>query len=289
MRDCQGSACSYGSGTTWEGGKGRKYLLKAADLTKLNQKKKVIKVLDNLDVFIKARKADLKDVQKLLKDSWDYLMDGGGYAVKYATPDGMVYWVRTSDDFRVHINLMDEAGDTFQETLRAGKRVGDGGGLAEDAIKGGGSTKNTGKLMYDADGNYTGGRTKAELDALADDPAHMGSKRQVDIEKGIHEQKVGLGVEESGKIKGPITRDPSGKAEFFDADGQAWDVKSFNSYYKPKQGGFTLQSAMRSINKSLSEGEHVILDTTNLSSQHLSELLVELEKQNLMDKIILWP
>ena len=242
-----------------KGGKGRKYLLKAADLTKLNQKKKVIKVLDNLDVFIKARKADLKDVQKLLKDSWDYLMDGGGYAVKYATPDGMVYWVRTSDDFRVHINLMDEAGDTFQETLRAGKRVGDGGGLAEDAIKGGGSTKNTGKLMYDADGNYTGGRTKAELDALADDPAHMGSKRQVDIEKGIHEQKVGLGVEESGKIKGPITRDPSGKAEFFDADGQAWDVKSFNSYYKPKQGGFTLQSAMRSINKSLSEGEHVIL------------------------------
>ena len=93
-------------------------------------------MLDNLDVFIKARKADLKDVQKLLKDSWDYLMDGGGYAVKYATPDGMVYWVRTSDDFRVHINLMDEAGDTFQETLRAGKRVGDGGGLAEGAIKG---------------------------------------------------------------------------------------------------------------------------------------------------------
>ena len=63
-------------------------------------------------------------------------MDGGGYAVKYATPDGMVYWVRTSDDFRVHINLMDEAGDTFQETLQAGKRVGDGGGLAEGAIKG---------------------------------------------------------------------------------------------------------------------------------------------------------
>ena len=98
---------------------------------------------------------------------------------------------------------------------------------------------------------------------------------------------VGLGAEESGKIKGPITRDPSGKAEFIDANGQAWDVKSFNSNYKPKQGGFTLPSAMRSINKSLSEGEFVILDTTNLNIQHLSDLLEELKRQNLMDKIIL--
>ena len=46
---------------------------------------------------------------------------------------------------------------------------------------------------------------------------------------------------------------------------------------------------MRSINKSLSEGEYVIIDTTNLNAQHLSELLAELERQNLTDKIILWP
>ena len=154
---------------------------------------------------------------------------------------------------------------------------------------GGGSEADARGLMYDVNGNYTGGRTKAELDALADDPAHMGSRRQIDIDKGVHEQKVGLGVEESGKIKGPIIRDPSGKAEFFDADGQAWDVKSFNSKYKPRQGGFTLQGAMRSINKSLSEGEYVIIDTTNLNAEHLSELLAELERQNLTDKIILWP
>lgn len=46
---------------------------------------------------------------------------------------------------------------------------------------------------------------------------------------------------------------------------------------------------MRSINKSLSEDEFVILDTTNLNAQYLSELLAELKRQNLMDKIILWP
>ncbi len=38
----------------------------------------------------------------------------------------------------------------------------------------------------------------------------------------------------------PIVRDPSGKA-FFDANGQAWDVKSFNSNFKPKKGGYTLE------------------------------------------------
>ena len=37
---------------------------------------------------------------------------------------------------------------------------------------------------------------------FAEDPAHMGSKRQADIDKGLHERKVGLGVEESGLLAG---------------------------------------------------------------------------------------
>ena len=37
---------------------------------------------------------------------------------------------------------------------------------------------------------------------FAEDPAHMGSKRQADIDKGLHERKVGLGVEESGLLEG---------------------------------------------------------------------------------------
>ena len=43
-----------------KGGKGTKYLLKAVDLTKLNRNKKVIKMLENLDIFIKARNYYIK-------------------------------------------------------------------------------------------------------------------------------------------------------------------------------------------------------------------------------------
>lgn len=71
------------------------------------------------------------------------------------------------------------------------------------------------------DGMYTGGRNQAEMDILANDPAHAGSTRQIDIDKGIHERKVGLDLEETRRIDGPITRDPSGDAEFFDRHGQA--------------------------------------------------------------------
>ena len=116
-----------------KGGKGAKQVLKLADITKLNRNKKILKVLENVDVFIKARKADLGEVWRLLKESWENLIDGGIYAERYVTPDGMVYWVRRSDDFRLNINLMDEAGDTVQETLQAGK-------MAEAAVKSGGTS-----------------------------------------------------------------------------------------------------------------------------------------------------
>lgn len=146
----------------------------------------------------------------------------------------------------------------------------------------------SGKL-YDDIGNYTGGRNKAELDSLAHDPAHAGSTRQYDIDQGLLEQKVGLSLEERGKVAGPLTRDPSGAAEFFDKNGQAWDVKSFNSNYKPSKGGYTLQKSMDSILDSISKNENVMLDTSNLSLAHKTELLNEITKQGLLDKVILWP
>lgn len=143
--------------------------------------------------------------------------------------------------------------------------------------------------LYDDNGNYTGGRSQAELDELANDPAHSGSTRQADIDKGLHEREVGLGLEESGKVKGPITRDPSGKAEFIDANGQAWDVKSFNSNYKPSKGGYTLTDAMNKIYDSLAENENVMLDTSNLNVNDLAELMKEIIEKGLEDKVIVWP
>lgn len=124
---------------------------------------------------------------------------------------------------------------------------------------------------------------------MANDSAHVGSKRQIDIEKGIHERRVGLDLEKSGKIEGPIVRDPSGKAEFFDANGQAWDVKSFNSNFKPKKGGYILQKSMDEIYDSLSKNENVILDTLNLSDEHKAELLKEISDKGLTDYVIIWP
>ena len=112
----------------------KKYLLKAADATKLNRNEKFVKMLDNLDIFIKARKADIEDIRRWMR-SLDNLADGGGYVIEYVTPDGLIYKVRMNDDFRVNINLMDESGDTLQDTLRVGKRAGNSSELAGDSIK----------------------------------------------------------------------------------------------------------------------------------------------------------
>ncbi|MFI8709567.1 hypothetical protein ACIGHG_21480 [Bacillus sp. NPDC077411] len=66
-------------------------------------------------------------------------------------------------------------------------------------------------------------------------------------------------------------------------------MKSFNSNYPPKKGGYSLSSSMRSINKSLSEGENVMLDVSNLSEVNKAELLQEITNQGLTDKIVVWP
>ena len=66
-------------------------------------------MLDNLDIFIKARKADIEDIRRWMR-SLDNLADGGDYVIEYVTPDGLIYKVRMNADFRVNINLMDESG-----------------------------------------------------------------------------------------------------------------------------------------------------------------------------------
>lgn len=106
-----------------KGGKGTKCLLKAADLTKLNRSKKVMKVLDSIDIFIKARKADMGEVQKWIRKSLDNLANGGDEVVELVTPEG--FRIRISGDLRANINLMDETGDVVQDTVRLGDKAGD--------------------------------------------------------------------------------------------------------------------------------------------------------------------
>ena len=113
-----------------KGGKGTKYLLKAADLTKLNRNKKVVKVLENIDIFIKARKADMGELQEWIRKSLDNLAHGGDEVIELVTPDGIK--VRISGDLRANINLINEKGDILQDTARLGEKAGDGG----EALKG---------------------------------------------------------------------------------------------------------------------------------------------------------
>ena len=46
---------------------------------------------------------------------------------------------------------------------------------------------------------------------------------------------------------------------------------------------------MDEIYDSLSKNENVILDTTNLSDTHKTELLKEISDKGLSDQIIVWP
>lgn len=118
-----------------KGGKGTKYLMKAADVTKLNRSKKVVKVLDSIDIFVKARKADMGELQKWIRKSLDNLANGGDEVVELVTPDGLR--IRINGDLRANINLMDETGDMVQDTVRLGNKVDDSGNVlkAESGAK----------------------------------------------------------------------------------------------------------------------------------------------------------
>jgi hypothetical protein len=128
-------------------------------------------------------------------------------------------------------------------------------------------------------------RTQSELDDLAKDPAH-GNKIEP---KGIQERQIGLTLEARGDLKPPIKRDPSGAAEFIDGDGVKWDIKGFNSNYPPKKGGFSLNRDLGKIEAELNKGEHVILDTTQLSPTHLQELQVAIQAKGWSGKIRWYP
>ncbi|MCP3141609.1 hypothetical protein [Pyxidicoccus xibeiensis] len=112
------------------------------------------------------------------------------------------------------------------------------------------------------------GATRKRYDELSQDPAHNGKISP----KSRNEARVGMKLEQDGKLAGPIKRDPSGGAEFIDAKGTKWDVKSFDSRWPERKGGFSLTRDVQKIEQELLSGENVILDTQNLTLQHKSQL-----------------
>lgn len=126
----------------------------------------------------------------------------------------------------------------------------------------------------------------ARLDELARDPAHGGNITP----NSRQEAMIGLDLEESRQLPGPIRRDPTGGAEFVDADGQDWDVKGFNSSFPPNRGGYDLTSSMRKIRESIRDGENVIIDTSKMSQQAVQELRTEVEtNDDWAGKVLWWP
>lgn len=125
-------------------------------------------------------------------------------------------------------------------------------------------------------------RTQEEYEDLARDPAKGGK-----IDAGSEaERDVGLGLEERGEVPGPIKRDPTGGAEFIDADGVEWDVKAYNSNFP---NGFQPERIERQLEMSRKLGEKIMLDTRNLSASDLSTLRDIVAKKGLGDNVRFWP
>ncbi|MFK7871114.1 MAG: hypothetical protein AB8B58_17985 [Roseobacter sp.] len=125
-------------------------------------------------------------------------------------------------------------------------------------------------------------RTQEELDDLARDPAHGGR-----ITPGSEaERDVGLGLEERGEIPGPIRRDPTGGAEFIDADGVEWDVKAYNSNFP---NGFNVSRIEQQLDMSRRLGENVMIDTRNLSPSDLSSLRNLVDENDFGEIVRFWP
>ena len=129
------------------------------------------------------------------------------------------------------------------------------------------------------------GATRKRYDELSKDPAHNGKISP----KSRNEARVGMKLEQDGKLPGPIKRDPSGGAEFIDAKGAKWDVKSFDSRWPPRKGGFSLTRDVQKIEQELLGGENVILDTQNLTAQHKAQLQQAIQSKSWGSRIQWFP
>ena len=110
---------------------------------------------------------------------------------------------------------------------------------------------------------------------LARDPAN-GNKI---TDKSEHEADIALDLEKSGKLRGPVRRDPSGGADFIDGNGTYWDVKGFNSNNPGKPGNCTRAASMDAIRKAFRDNENVIVDTTNMKPHDIEDLRTAVQEQ----------
>ncbi|WP_411344074.1 hypothetical protein ACE3MZ_21230 [Paenibacillus sp. WLX1005] len=101
---------------------------------------------------------------------------------------------------------------------------------------------------------------------------------------------------EEKQILSWIVRDTNnnGGAEFIDTTtGIKWDVKRFRSYAvghtNNKKGAFDLGEAMKKINAEFVRGYNVIIDTRNLTGDHVIQLRGAIGSSGKNDRVIWYP
>lgn len=121
--------------------------------------------------------------------------------------------------------------------------------------------------------------------ALAADPAHGGQITK----SSFREAYVGLRLERRGLLPGPIRRDPTGGAEFYDRTGTRWDVKGFSSEWPISQGGFLLTTVEKSIAEELATRQNLILDRRALSAAHDADLHSLVGQRGWQGRVLWYP
>ncbi|WP_051310936.1 PAAR domain-containing protein [Zooshikella ganghwensis] len=133
-------------------------------------------------------------------------------------------------------------------------------------------------------------RKDPRFNDLASDPDHSGAIKPTTRAEAM----AGLEAEKQGLIKGPIKRGPRG-IEFYDGDGNPWDVKAPPSakpgkpdFFDPEQSGKSIQSELRK--KGIPHGTYphessgkpaprrVILDSTYMNEKDHKSLWQWLDK-----------
>lgn len=273
-------------------GKGGKAVMGASTDLALKLGKDGKKIVEGLELVYKTSSDGAAFLRKHIDDALDLLSSGmhgeDGYRLAFA---GGGYF---DDAGKITFSIVDDAGNA-SSYVRYIDDVMDGANRSarEGSVKV--AAEGTGKIKYDINGKYTGGRTQNELNALEYDPAKKaitsGSK---------NEAKIGLDLEEKGII-GQLERSADPKAEFIDSiTGKKYDVKSFEStpigsdgvpITSPRKGAFKAENAMKNIVKEFERNGNdiVIIDKSKLLPEHVNELTNAIEGAGLADKIIWWP
>lgn len=138
---------------------------------------------------------------------------------------------------------------------------------------------------YGDDGGYIVANYHRYQEFAAGDLAHVGKITPATL----NESAVALGLEGRGLLTPPIGRSPVARADFVDSNGQLWDVKGFNSNFPPRQGGFDLNRSMTQIQSELGKGENVIIDTQNMSAQHIADLQQAVQNAGIGNQVLWFP